>query len=206
MQPANLSDRLWTRCPYGGSRYRFKYRGQAFENKSTLIWTVAERFSERFGALTGRQANDLYARLARKYCQEPRSTLRSLEHIHLAHIVHPSRLNLYLPAPIQVNAAMHQAQGRYCVLESAQSPCRVCGTPTRHTVISGPKKKDNDNSRDGVCLHTRCRALLELFPRAFNSRKYYQFPLISVIQEITKNENNDENKRRLERHFVRRTR
>jgi hypothetical protein len=202
----NLCDRLQAPSAYGSlQKYLFRYRGEIHAGKHELIRQIVERFSLRFGEITGAQADALYRRLADKYGTYPGSlsTFKALELGHAAshRIAHPQKLGRIGK---EVEFETRIASGWYCLIDSAQKPCRVCGRPTTHQIANWSKTRTVSASRDGLCLHTRCQALAALFPQAFKSRKYYQFPLILVLQDL-KNDH-DENQRRLEEHFVRHAR
>ena len=214
----NLCERLQTkRPPWVRIGYYFKYKGAIFEGKGNLISEIAERFSFRFGRISGKQANEIYRRLSEKYSSYPGSMaiFKSLQFSHAAQddIAHPLELRrASLEARLKkeselelVDRETKNAKGIFCKLHSERNPCVVCGRFTIHeTEFKGVIKTHYKFRKMSVCLHNRCQALLEMFPDAFGKRKTKEFPLISILKDISKNdEKNNENKRRLEKHFVR---
>lgn len=204
----NLCERLKDRAPYGNwGKYFYRYRGEIHPGRHGLIKQVVERFSLRFGEITGAQADALYKRLADKYATYPGSlsTFKALELGHIARhrIAHPLRLGRIGK---QAEIETRLASGPYCLIGSERNPCRICGKPTQCQIVRRQTAHTASASSNGLCLHTRCQALAAMFPKAFKSQKYYHFPLIPVLQELLKNDHNDQNKRRLEEHFVRHAR
>lgn len=217
----NLADRLQrpTRIGYG-NRYTFCYRGEEFWDKSRLIFFVAERYSSRFGAINNEQANELYHRLAYKYCVERGWYLcfRSIEHTKLKDafgrpiIAHPEafkqKLFILKFAREQVDQATKNTVYSYCKVNSGESRCLLCGKYNQYTLFKNGKeilcyqssRKPFEDWGYGVCRRPICKAIKNVLLPKISKRSY--FPMISVLAELTKHGDRSESVSSIKSAFV----
>jgi len=187
-----------------GTRYTFEYRGVQTWGKGAVIMLVAERYAQQFGPIDSDKANEIYIRLATKYCAYPGSEvcIRSIELVDYVAVAHPlkQRKAMERTAYIlkidrqQVEQATRLSIFPYVMLDSAKSPCRLCGSPTLYEVTNAqgscgyafrehrPSKQRNLFS---ICRNPLCKALVEKFHSAFAGGK--ELPMAFVLKEITKN-------------------
>lgn len=127
---------------------------------------------------------------------------------------------------IKLNANYDAPDGEYCLSDKYKyDQCLICGVKKCNTVIY-PKERSffykgkeqtylsngEKHVKTGIkyyngwirCNDKRCRAIAAFFKRGYG-KKNYDAPLIKIILEITKHGGNNENFRRLEKHFIRHT-
>ena len=196
----NLCDRLQIRTPIGyGNRYFFSYKGKDYSDKSTLIFIVAERYSRIFGEINNSQANEIYQKLAAKYCVFPGSIacLRTLEHEEKTDvfgrpiIAHPisSRKKLFnlKEAKRQVDYETGISGLSYTLFRSGNGTCTLCGEHLLYTLITKNRQRFCSKNQEGtqICRRPMCKAIMEKLGAKI--RKKSLLPMINVLMELTKN-------------------
>jgi hypothetical protein len=196
----NLCDRLQIRTPLGyGSRYFFSYKGQVSNDKSTVILLVAERYARRFGAINNSQANEIYQRLAGKYCVFPGSLhcLRTLIHEDekdafgrpiIAHPISQKKKLFNLKAARQqVNCETEMSPSTYTLFNSGFGACHLCGAHVFYKIVFNYKTRDCHKNQNGIaiCRRPMCKAIMEKLGAKI--RKKSALPMIDVLMELTKN-------------------
>lgn len=201
MSNMNLADRLQIPTPCGyGHRFFFSYKGQEAQDKNVIILLVAERYASRFGAISNAKANEIYQRLANKYCRFPGNAvcLRSIEHKDVEDafgrpvIAHPQSQRTKLfnlkEAKRQVDYETDMSDLAYTAFKSGLGVCRICGNPYHYVLVKDHKKFNCYKLQKGFdlfCRRPMCKAIANTFGKKIKKRSL--LPMVSVLMEITKN-------------------
>ena len=200
----NLADRLQRRTPCGYGRfYYYEYRGIGYFHKRQLIKDVVEKYAVRFGAVSNEKANQFYERLAKKYCFGIgwRACYRAIEveikpgdPVYFSHPIEEKKKSLALRLSIklakqQVDHETKNYVGNYCVIDSQEGCCLLCGKSKSYILVGdtiGMKRcYMAQKGFYSVCRRPMCKALVQKFPKQINSRS--MLPMAKIIMEITKN-------------------
>lgn len=202
-----LKDALWEGPVFGyGRQYFFRYKGESYQNVSSLISIVVERYSTMYGKITAERANDLYKRLADKYCVNngKASIVKSLMHCNTHNqdgspiYAHPKsertkQLNIDYDRQI-VRLATNNPDGDYAYLpQESDWCCCYCGVSLLYRIhINGLRcTKEvssyikNKNTYLSVCRSPMCKAMVDTFPEISRSRTI--FPVAKILMELSKN-------------------
>ena len=214
----NLFDRVVCSTPLGYSGVWFRlwnYRNQEKTSGiNSFIVIVMERYASRFGVVKDEDAHNFHWRLAVKYSNNPSSTVKSLFYTNESGIYYPRKISYELNKIAilnkdrikRVNEGMLNPVGPFCMLPykySSHAKCDCCGFMVNYEICDGswrskPVRNAIYLNQWRVCNNKRCRTIAVIFKRGRSN-----LPLINVLNEVTKHGGDNENKRRLEKHFIR---
>lgn len=188
---------------------------------STIIGTIndiLDRFAKRYGRISNSDAEELQIKLANKYSENVTATLLKVRNENECGFAYPRDESMAANTKImydrfneqerlkRVKEGFNNPVGDFCLIPKYSREhhrCECCGKMARYEVSSCDNIVTEVNFKlylNGwsVCKDKRCRAIAVFFKRG--NRKN---PLIHIINEVTKHGGNNENKRRLEKHFIR---
>lgn len=211
----NLSNRLRIRdyTSLYGSRACFKHGKFHCAGYDSLILFVLNRYSLIFGDVTPKKCDELKMRLAEKYCNAHYTTLKSLGITHIKRKLRKISIDQFQSEAMMLVkiesgrwecirnlTAEYETSKTFCYINKqysgwkniqiSYSQCDCCG-------LSFPNVFMKNRNKWFVCKSKTCRTVATFFDRGGSI-----YPLINVIAKISKKGGSNEDRSKLEKHFI----
>lgn len=210
----NLSERLQVKDYNSmfGRRYCFKHLGFLNDTYAKLIDFVLERFARRYGNVENDKALFMQIRLSRKYTNGNLNTLKQLKSDYLCGFSYPKSQAQAASEPILKR--IHEEQdfkksleleykfptAKYCITPRYHG-CTFCECPCVYSIKYPDGRKDSKYTGTHlngvlVCNSKKCRAIAAFY------KTNHAWPELKLVNAILDAVKNNENRRKLEKHFI----